>query len=414
MSNSEMMILGVFDILAYLILLQGILKNEKVNWKNITFFFIVSLLFMVIFTPYLERTLYIVTNLFVYYLCTVIFFKKNFRSSLILLSVIISIMIFLPALIIMFLSVVFGEVGSNFTIGLIMQMLFLVVYFLFYKFAPLHVIRGYIEKNNRLLFALSLNIVIVGLLIVLYYNLNIKGFIELTIFFSVVTLLVLTINLIVIKNGLKNEHQEQMLRQYEEYMGVIYSLVEEIKQVQHEYDNHVQGIKLAMSFENGNDHNPKIADYMSDIDNKQWFRDLLKINNPMLMGLIMSKIKKAKDFNIGFEILDGFYDIVVPLKNYEQVELVGILLDNAIESCTVGGKVQLRLLQNGVMVRNTHENLAKDVINKMFNKGYSTKGTNRGSGLFTLEKLVKSYNGTIEVKNEKNGILNNIVISILF
>ncbi|WP_200800695.1 ATP-binding protein [Carboxydothermus pertinax] len=42
------------------------------------------------------------------------------------------------------------------------------------------------------------------------------------------------------------------------------------------------------------------------------------------------------------------------------------------------------------------------MIEKIFEPGFSTKGEGRGMGLYSVKKLVKKYNGNIQVKSDAN------------
>lgn len=56
--------------------------------------------------------------------------------------------------------------------------------------------------------------------------------------------------------------------------------------------------------------------------------------------------------------------------------------------------------------------MSGEIINKLFAKGYSTKGAGSGIGLYNLKKIVDKYHGQIEVYNEKENEMNSIVFRI--
>lgn len=58
--------------------------------------------------------------------------------------------------------------------------------------------------------------------------------------------------------------------------------------------------------------------------------------------------------------------------------------------------------------------MSGEIINKLFAKGYSTKGAGSGIGLYNLKKIVDKYHGQIEVYNEKNADVNYVIFKISF
>lgn len=204
-----------------------------------------------------------------------------------------------------------------------------------------------------------------------------------------------------------------MYKKQLEYNEMISLLVDEIKLVQHEYDNHIQGLKIAAKISEGYTHK-EFVNYIDDIEGKQWFRDLLKMLNPVLMGVIIAKYKKAQANKINFEIKNHSDEMLIPLEDYELTEIIGILSDNAIENTDVNGRIIIEFHKNGFSVKNSHEYLPGEIIKKMFSRGYSTKNLGSGIGLYNLKKVTNKYNGEIEIFNEKNADVNYVVFKIYF
>jgi len=133
---------------------------------------------------------------------------------------------------------------------------------------------------------------------------------------------------------------------------------------------------------------------------------LLDIEDQILNAIIYSKRALAEKKNICFEVeikeeVPGY-----PLERYEFVELVGNLLDNAIEAAEGSNdgnsKIILTLgIDEGFKIietRNTGTKIQQSDIDKMFKRGFSTKkGEHRGYGLYNIKKIVEHYNGTIEL-----------------
>ena len=95
------------------------------------------------------------------------------------------------------------------------------------------------------------------------------------------------------------------------------------------------------------------------------------------------------------------------MATYELIEVIGILLDNAVEyeiEHKKGKEIYFRLTDYGdklnIVCRNKVDDISLDKINDFFKKGYSTKGENRGLGLYNVKKTLEG-NGEIYVSKEQ-------------
>jgi len=114
------------------------------------------------------------------------------------------------------------------------------------------------------------------------------------------------------------------------------------------------------------------------------------------------EVAKSKSITLSVEYLNVWE--VYPLQGYELVEVMGNLLDNAFEAIlnseetddrqvilTIGTEEGKKVLQ----VENTGEKILSKDLDNIFNKGFSTKGDNRGYGLYNVKKIVNKYDGKI-------------------
>ena len=117
-----------------------------------------------------------------------------------------------------------------------------------------------------------------------------------------------------------------------------------------------------------------------------------------LKGVISAKMIKAQELDI-----DTVIEVVEPIEriNLDSVQLcrcVGILLDNAIEEAIHCDEpiVNLALIRNErgilIVVMNSCREETPELY-KLFEKGFSTKGNNRGLGLSNLKEIVSQCKG---------------------
>ena len=97
------------------------------------------------------------------------------------------------------------------------------------------------------------------------------------------------------------------------------------------------------------------------------------------------------EYDIAFE---GKSDISM----YDLIDILGILLDNAIEAVKDSNglnKIKFQLIEGEqleICVKNPVEDISNNDIEKFYREGYSTKGDNRGLGLSKIKEYQKKYN----------------------
>ena len=104
-------------------------------------------------------------------------------------------------------------------------------------------------------------------------------------------------------------------------------------------------------------------------------------------------------------------DIAVPSEAL--VTIAGNLIDNALDSMNLqlSDLTRSRELLFGVFtkpgellitVQDTGCGIAPEIGDKIFEKGFSTKGPGRGVGMYHTKQLVESLGGTITFESEKD------------
>ncbi len=133
--------------------------------------------------------------------------------------------------------------------------------------------------------------------------------------------------------------------------------------------------------------------------------DLLKINLSVVAGFVYSKTTEAqKDQKDQKELVVqvASRDLKSRMPEYELIRIIGILIDNALESTAPFGTAYLYLdsRQNQIEIRTRNNGSVKtnEFRQNMFSPGYTTKTGDRhghGYGLYNLKKLTDKYNGKI-------------------
>ena len=87
---------------------------------------------------------------------------------------------------------------------------------------------------------------------------------------------------------------------------------------------------------------------------------------------------------------------------HELITIVGNLIDNALEAVTNCEKKRVEVkIQHGdiltITVQDTGKGIQEKEIEELFTKGYSTKGDNRGYGLYLVKESIQRINGEIHM-----------------
>ena len=193
------------------------------------------------------------------------------------------------------------------------------------------------------------------------------------------------------------------------YDDAYQNLVQSIRRRQHEFDNHL--VALCGIYKTVDTIEELIAEqkiYCSEIERDNHYNKLLSAGSPMLVGFLYSKFMYAEERNC---YVHYFVNIAEDNKGfvseYRIIEMLGILIDNAVEALEDSGLKQLsveimitcRELQ--ILVKNISKYIPQSEIFHFVQFGYSSKGEGRGLGLASLSKLVNNYHGQLAVYNEE-------------
>ncbi len=128
-----------------------------------------------------------------------------------------------------------------------------------------------------------------------------------------------------------------------------------------------------------------------------------RIKSPVFAGFLLGKLSYAREKNIKLIISEDSYmpEIVDESITHELITIVGNLIDNALEAVTNCEKKQVEVeIQYGdtliITVQDTGKGIQEE-IGALFTKGYSTKGDNRGYGLYLVKESIQRINGEIHV-----------------
>lgn len=193
---------------------------------------------------------------------------------------------------------------------------------------------------------------------------------------------------------------------YEAYEGLIQS----IRERQHDFKNHLNALEgMIYSIDNYDELVLEQKKYLQSIMGElEPARLLTLVENPLIAGFLNYKVSKAQEMGITtrYHCVLQKRDMGIP--EFKLIEMMGILLDNAIEelsSESIAERVLVieLMVEDNIMkfaVSNSYENNNNLDVSKIFENGYSSKGNGRGIGLSKLKHMMKDSNGEIAVSQE--------------
>lgn len=416
----ELIIMAMFDVVGYIIISKRLINHNKLNKLLCGICILVFSLLMGTFRWYSsEKYNIIVSGILLIYM-TFLLYRKKIRETIYLYALSTIIILSIQFCVVVVLQVLGKNLGYTFTNGIVAQSITLVLTVLVSVYLPISIIFNYLTENNKVVKHLMLNIFIILVSILIYWYMDINSILKNITGMAVLFTWIIFINFVLLKNGLRNEFEEQQLQIYEKYLPVIDELINELRTRQHEFDNHIQALKmLTITSTDYESIIISMKNYISDLEVSNDLRDLVKLDNKILAGFLYSKISNAKKLGIKFQVIIEDYQFKLDLMDYELIEIMGNLINNAFETKVENNSVVLILSKekdmNVIELRNKHPYLKRESIDNIFNMGFSTKShVGRGYGLYNIKEIVRKHNGKIEVSNELYYGENYIVFRILF
>ncbi len=198
-----------------------------------------------------------------------------------------------------------------------------------------------------------------------------------------------------INTSFQLESKRQELEYQVFYNNTLESIMNNLRRFKHNYNNMLAVINGYVMVKRWDE----LKNYMNEIV-QQEKRDsvfnslmLLKIKNAGLFGIITNKLQYALDKGVDLNVLIEDEISEVGIKISELCEILGILLDNAIEAASESEEKLIRLVVRKIdtSISFSIENSVKEIpdIRKIYEKSYSTKGDGRGMGLWFLNNIIK-------------------------
>ena len=197
----------------------------------------------------------------------------------------------------------------------------------------------------------------------------------------------------------------------EELSGTRY-LVDSMRANNHDFTNKLHVILGLIQMEMYEDASSYIQN-ITIVQRENISNIMNTINEPAVAALLIGKIARASELNINFVLREGCYysatDMNLPSEML--ITVIGNLLDNAFDSMNENVDYHAKKeLMFGIYSRpgallitvdDTGLGISNDNIENIYKNGFSTKGEDRGTGLYQVKTIVENFDGKITVESQE-------------
>ena len=195
---------------------------------------------------------------------------------------------------------------------------------------------------------------------------------------------------------------------------------ESLRAQSHEFMNKFHVILGLVHLKKYKEMSRYIENLVEDYETEKGFI-VKRIKNPLFAGFLLGKLSKARELGIQLVINEDSYmpsDIKEELI-HDLIRIAGNLIENAFDALD-GVKGKRVFFSIGVIdgemvleVRDNGKGIPEEIAEVIFQKGYSTKGMDRGYGLFLTKQSIEKLNGTIELKTKPGaGTLFTVILPL--
>lgn len=279
----------------------------------------------------------------------------------------------------------------------------------------IHKLRTLLRKRDNLI--LSILLVVLSIVFILLFEDKVWGQIHMEIFVLVMPVLAFLVILLNRWNVMQEEKEyiEKELNITQTMQEKYDDLLTAVRLREHGFKNQLTAL-LALKYTNKSYEElvKEQEHYWGKIRTSNKFNRLLYLGDSVISGFLYEKLSEAE--TQGIEVIYEIKGCITQcsISHYHVIEMLGILIDNAVEAqMNLGVQKQLKVLFREIedgywfKILNPFPYTSYSVIESWFQKGSSSKGTDRGLGLYQLKELCQEHRASIICRNietEKNWI----------
>lgn len=257
------------------------------------------------------------------------------------------------------------------------------------------------KKNKRILlanFLIAIVVLFMQIYLIVFYNDKLPFYIILINILSLFAYF--SISLYSIIKTMNLEKATADLEQEKLYNKTLQILHDNVRAFKHDFSNIIAGIGGYVETKDIEGLTKFYKQLLKDCNQVNNLSSLSPdaINNPAVYTILANKYYKADELGIKIT-LECFVDFNnLYMEIYEFTRMLGILMDNVIEASSECNKKTINVtIRNDVkqnrqllIIENTYKDKNIDV-DKIYEKGFSTKANNTGLGLWEVDRIIKKH-----------------------
>ena len=268
------------------------------------------------------------------------------------------------------------------------------------------------KKNKRIILInvlFALIVIFMQMYLIVFYNNHLPFYIILINILSLISYFSLSIYSII--KTMKLEKAEEDLEQEKTYNKTLQILHDNIRAFKHDFANILSGIGGYVETDDMKGLKSYYKQLLQDCEQVSNLESLSPefINSPSVYSVLANKYYRADSLGIKIN-LDSFIDFKnLNMGIYEFTRILGILMDNAIEAASeCDNKLVNVIIRNDnkqhrqlLRIENTYKDKNID-LDKISEKGYSTKPNNTGLGLWEVDRIIKKHKNLARFTTKNN------------
>lgn len=276
-----------------------------------------------------------------------------------------------------------------------------------YHFLPLSIFYELLSQRNNTFLVIILNSFLLIWGCASFVLFKTENFFQNYLMVFLVIIILVFLNGEVFINHKKSVERQKQLDAYQTYLPIIENLIEQVRIRQHDYHNNIQSIRsLGYSCTDYESLKTSLLDttehyLLPDIQSL-----LLKLNMHLVAGFLVSKSIEAQRNHKALHIEIGSYYLQTQRTEYEIIEYIGILIDNALEATPTYSDIYVKISSKHnkliFQIQNPGPTLTPEFCKNIFSRNYTTKcitSTCHGIGLYKLNKYVQEFHGELCLEN---------------
>ena len=196
---------------------------------------------------------------------------------------------------------------------------------------------------------------------------------------------------------MRADEQYEMLK---DALNHVERLNVELRTQKHDFVNHLQVVFSLVEME----ENAEACKYIEKVNGDMQRKSLVaRTERPAVNALLQAKLGDCETRGIDAKLRIMSNWQLLPIEEWEMCRVLGNIIDNAIEamgSCNEK-RLEIELYEDGMgygfSVANNGPKIAPAVLERIWWRGFSTKGENRGMGLHIVKSIMNNGGGSVEI-----------------